>query len=194
MTVKIFRRIRRRSRKHSADPDNPAGASRAGECDDLNKKKNPNSNDDDNDNNTDCTDSADFTQTQNEEDDDASHMLHEVMADNLDLMLEIVLKIREDEDYAKTLYADCPRLQHLLDQNPDLRPIFEDPHLIRLNFEHVYTKAGGVLPEDEPSKFKKVIKCIVTHPLFKVFRFLLLIKKCYNFFTGGGFQMLRSHR
>ena len=182
MAVKIFRRMRRRKRK--ADPDNHAR-----DDDDLNKKKNPNVNSDDD--NTE-TDSADFTQTHNEEEDDPNQMLEEVMADNLDLMLEIVLRLREDEDYAKNLYADCPRLQHMLDQNPDLRPIFEDPHLVRLNFEQVYRKAGGVLPEDEPSKFRKIITCIVTHPLFKVFRFLLLIKKCYNFFIGGGFLMLRN--
>ena len=185
MAVKIFRRIRRKNSKRNADPSN-----RTPDDDDLNKKKNPNVNKDDDDNTE--TESADFTQTHNEDEDDPNQMLEEVMADNLDLMLEIVLRLREDEDYAKNLYADCPRLQHLLDQNPDLRPIFEDPHLVRLNFEQVYRKAGGVLPEDEPSKFKKIIMCIVAHPLFKVFRFLLKVKKCYNFFLGGGFLMIQS--
>lgn len=56
--------------------------------------------------------------------DNEHELLHEVMGENLDLMLEIVMKIREDEEFAKTIYADCPRLQHLLDQNPDLRPVF----------------------------------------------------------------------
>lgn len=44
--------------------------------------------------------------------------LEEVMRDNLDLMLEIVMRIREDRDFASNIYAECPRLQHLLDQHP----------------------------------------------------------------------------
>jgi len=55
--------------------------------------------------------------------------------------------------------------------------------MVRINFEAVYKKAGGILPEDKPTFKQKVVKVvakIVSHPLFKVFRFLLLIKKCYN--------------
>lgn len=128
--------------------------------------------------------------------DDQKDLVEEVMADNLDLMLEIILKVREDEEFAKGIYADCPRLQHLLDQNPDLRPIFEDPNLVRINFEQVYRNAGGVLPEDKPNiyveKFKNAAAIVVKHPLFKVFRFLLLIRKCYNFIFGGKLTTIRN--
>jgi len=33
-------------------------------------------------------------------------MLVEVMGDNLDLMYEVCMKIREDPDYAKSIYAN----------------------------------------------------------------------------------------
>jgi hypothetical protein len=118
-------------------------------------------------------------------------MVEEVMRDNLELMLEIVMRIREDPDFASNIYAECPRLQHLLDLNPDLRPIFEDPYLVRLNFEKVYRDAGGILPEDKPPK-KSLLATIVSHPLFKVFRFLLIIKKLMNCIMGGGMAMLRT--
>ena len=121
--------------------------------------------------------------------------MQEVMSNHLDLMLEIVMQIRQDEDFAKSIYANCPRLQHLLDQHPDLRPVFEDPQLVRLNFEQVYRNAGGVLPEDKPTlkqKAVKVVGCIVRHPLFKVFRFLLVIKKCYNCVMAGGVNFVRG--
>ena len=192
--LKAFRRGRKKSRRArnrnaAASDDNDSSN------DDLGKKKNLNDSDDDTD--------ADMTEAEetnnNMADDDnlkeepnPNELLHEVMSDNLDLMLEIVMQIREDEDFAKNLYADCPRLQHLLDQNPDLRPVFEDPHMIRINFEQVYKKAGGVLPEDKPSRFKRAITCIVQHPLFKVFRFLLLIKKLYNCIMSGGFNLIRN--
>lgn len=124
---------------------------------------------------------------------DASNTaLEDVMKDNLDVMREIIMRIREDEDYAKTIYADCPRLQHLLDQNPDLRPIFEDPNMVRINFEHVYRKCGGVLPEDRPSWIMRTLACIVKHPLFKIFRVLLFIKKCYSCIFNGGLLMIRN--
>jgi hypothetical protein len=127
---------------------------------------------------------------------DEQELLHDVMGDNLDLMLEIVMKIREDEDFAKSIYDDCPRLQLLLDQHPDLRPIFEDPNLVRINFEQVYRNAGGVLPEDKQNeiykKFKEILPIVVNHPLFKVFRFVLFIKKIYNFIFGGGLAMMKN--
>jgi len=187
MAPKLLRRIRRKGRRSNARANGSAGY----DGDDLNKKKNPNQQDDHTDDDTVCsmTEGEGMSSTA---EDNPNELLHEVMGDNLDLMLEIILQIREDEDYAKTVYQDCPRLQHLLDQNPDLRPIFEDPLLVRINFEQVYQKAGGVLPEDEPSKFKKVIKCIVTHPLFKVFRFLLLLKKLYNCIMGGEYYSSSS--
>jgi hypothetical protein len=69
---------------------------------------------------------------------DSKAALEGVMKDNLELMLEIIMRIREDEDYAKNIYADCPRLQHLLDRNPELRPIFEDPNLVRSTFNRAH--------------------------------------------------------
>ena len=129
-------------------------------------------------------------------DEENHELLHEVMGDNLDLMLEIVMKVREDEEFAKTIYDDCPRLQALLDQHPDLRPIFEDPNLVRINFEQVYRNAGGVLPEDKQNivykKFKEYLPVIVNHPLFKIFRFVLLLRRIYNFIYGGGLAMMRA--
>jgi hypothetical protein len=62
----------------------------------------------------------------------------------------------------------------------------------KVNFEEVYKKAGGVLPEDKPSWFAATLSYIVKHPLFKVFRFLLLIKKCYSCFMGGGVAFFRT--
>lgn len=119
-------------------------------------------------------------------------LVEEVVKDNLEIMLEIIMIIREDAVFAKSIYANCPRLQHLLDSKPDLRPIFEDPNLVKINFEEVYRNAGGVLPEDHPSLFARTLACIVKHPLFKVFRILLLIKKCYSCVLGGGVSFIRS--
>jgi hypothetical protein len=62
----------------------------------------------------------------------------------------------------------------------------------KVNFEEVYKKAGGVLPEDKPSWFAATLSYIVKHPLFKVFRFLLLIKKCYSCVMGGGVAFFRT--
>jgi hypothetical protein len=59
------------------------------------------------------------------------------------------MKIHEDPEFVKDIYKDCPRLQHLMDQYPDLRHVFSDPKMIRINFEQVYREAGGILPEDE---------------------------------------------
>jgi hypothetical protein len=139
---------------------------------------------------------GEFDETKEEEEDDdkarKEELLQEAMADQLDVMLAIILKIRANEDFAVSIYANCPRLQHLLDQHPDLRPVFEDPNLIRINFEQVYRKAGGVLPEDKPNYFRLVLKYIVNHPLFKVFRFLLLIKKLYTCVMGSGIAMAKG--
>jgi hypothetical protein len=121
----------------------------------------------------------------------------ELIADNnLDVMREIVMRIREDPEFASSIYDECPRLQYKLDQRPDLRPIFEDPHLVRINFEHVYRQAGGKLPEDEiqdngaASCMKQALIKFVNSPLFKCLRLLLLFKKIYHFVTGGGLAML----
>jgi hypothetical protein len=120
--------------------------------------------------------------------------LQEVMKDNLDLMFDIVMRIRDDEDFARNIYRDCPRLQHLLDQHPDLRPLFEDPNLVRINFEKVYRDAGGVLPEDEDKSnfFVRTLRCIVKHPLFKVFKILMFIKKIFTCITSGGAALLKN--
>jgi hypothetical protein len=125
------------------------------------------------------------------ESDSMNNEVQEVMKDNLELMLEVVMKIREDEEFAKNIYANCPRLQHLMEEHPDLRPVFEDPKLVRLNFEQVYRDNGGVLPEDKPKK-KSCLSKVVNHPLFKVLRFFLLIKKLLNCIMGGGFAMIKG--
>ena len=139
--------------------------------------------------------SAASKKTVSEEEGTSSHddgnEVEELMRDNLDLMYDIVMRIREDKEFAANIYAECPRLQHLLDQHPDLRPIFEDPYLVRINFEKVYRDAGGILPDDEPPK-KGVLATIVSHPCFKVFRFLLILKKIANCIMGGGAAFLRG--
>ena len=118
----------------------------------------------------------------------------EVMNDNLELMREVVMKIREDEEYARNIYTNCPRLQALLKDHPDLRPLFEDPKFVVLNFEKVYRDAGGTLPGDEDAnkpgivqKIKAIIGKITSHPLFKVFKILMLIKKIVFFFSPTKF-------
>lgn len=113
----------------------------------------------------------------------------EVMKDNLELMKDVVMRIREDPDFASNIYADCPRLQHLLDQYPDLRPIFEDPKLVRINFEQVYRDAGGILPEDEKKK-KSWLVWFVNSPIFKVLKLVLFVKKLVACIAGGGFAFL----
>jgi hypothetical protein len=125
--------------------------------------------------------------------------VQEVMKDNLELMLDVVMKIREDEEFARNIYANCPRLQDLLEHHPDLKPVFEDPHFVRINFEEVYRNAGGALPEDKPKKVscynKVVTPClskVVNHPLFKVLRFFILIKKMVSCVMGGGFAMIKG--
>lgn len=136
--------------------------------------------------------------------DDLNEKAQDLMADNLEMMRDIVFRIREDEQFAKSIYADCPRLQHLLKQNPDLRPIFEDPNLIRINFEKVYRDQGGVLPEDEDDEPPGVLKraydavlekiaFITSHPLFKVFKVFMLIKKIVGLFSPTkGFGMVKG--
>jgi len=119
--------------------------------------------------------------------------VQEVMTSHLDMMKEIVLKIRYEKGYAKNMYVNCPRLQHLLEQNPDIRPVFEDARLVRINFETVYKEAGGVLPEDEEKegqeKEKKTdswIMKIAKSPFFKLLKYLLMLKKVIGCIAGGG--------
>lgn len=113
----------------------------------------------------------------------------EVINDNLELMKEVVMRVRSDEEFARNIYRDCPRLQELLRKHPDIRPLFEDPKFIVINFEKVFRDAGGVLPGDPPKKptrlerIKKVIGTITSHPLFRVFKWLLLIKKILFMFS-----------
>ena len=113
--------------------------------------------------------------------------MQDVMQDNLDLMLDIVMRIREDPEFASGIYKECPRLQHMLDQHPNLRPLFEDPKLVRINFEEVYKKAGGVLPEDK--KPKTMLQRIVQSPFFKVLKVLLFCKKIMTCVMGGGLAL-----
>mmetsp|Transcript_36365 Transcript_36365/g.87824 ORF Transcript_36365/g.87824 Transcript_36365/m.87824 type:complete len:649 (+) Transcript_36365:463-2409(+) len=114
----------------------------------------------------------------------------DVMKDNLELMKDIVMRVRDDPDFAKGIYKDCPRLQHLLEQYPDLRPIFEDPKLVKINFEQVYREAGGVLPEDEEKKKRSWLVWIVNSPIFKVLKLLLFVKKLVACIAGGGFAFV----
>jgi len=122
-------------------------------------------------------------------DDDLNEQAKDLMGDHLELMKEVVMRIREDEEFARNIYADCPRLQALLDRNPDLRPIFEDPNLVRINFEQVYKDAGGVLPEDEKPR-TKCLTWLVNSPIFKVLRLLLMVKKVMGCIAGGGIGMV----
>ncbi|KAL3939995.1 MAG: hypothetical protein SGBAC_005369 [Bacillariaceae sp.] len=121
--------------------------------------------------------------------DDLQEKAQEVMKDNLEMMRDIVMRIRDEPDFASGIYKDCPRLQHLLDQYPDLRPVFEDPNLVKINFETVYREAGGVLPGDEEKK-KGCWAWFVNSPFFKVIKFLLFIKKLMGCIAGGGFAMI----
>ena len=119
----------------------------------------------------------------------------EVMLDHLDIMRDVVMKIRHQDGYAKAMYANCPRLQHLLDRNPDLRPVFEDPRLVRINFETVYKEAGGILPEDEEEEERKrnnpsLIMRIANHPIFKFLKVLIFLKKIIGCITGGGIALI----
>ncbi len=124
-----------------------------------------------------------------EPNEEQTEQVQEVMKDNLELMKEVVMRIREDPDFASNIYSECPRLQHLLVQYPDLRPIFEDPKLVRINFEQVYRDAGGVLPEDEEKK-KSWLVWIVNSPIFKVLKLVLFVKKIVTCIAGGGFAII----
>jgi len=142
---------------------------------------------------------------EDDEDDELNAKVQDVMADNLDVMRDIVFRIREDPDFAKSIYANCPRLQELLKKHPDLRPIFEDPKLVRINFEKVYRDQGGILPEDddyekEPGCMKRAyegccakIAIITSHPLFKVFKIFMIIKKIIGFLSPTkGFGVVKG--
>mmetsp|Transcript_51853 Transcript_51853/g.59954 ORF Transcript_51853/g.59954 Transcript_51853/m.59954 type:complete len:90 (-) Transcript_51853:32-301(-) len=56
----------------------------------------------------------------------------------IDPFLFFFWELSHEKGYAKNMYVNCPRLQHLLDQNPDIRPVFEDARLVCINFETVY--------------------------------------------------------
>lgn len=129
--------------------------------------------------------------------DDLNEDAQDIIKQNLEVMYDIVMQIREDEEFAKSIYANCPRLQHMLEKRPDLRPIFEDQRLVAINFEQVYREAGGVLPEDEEEeelKKKKTnyIAMIVNSPCFKVLKVFLFIKKIMACIFGGGVALLVS--
>ncbi|GAX21465.1 hypothetical protein FisN_10Hh044 [Fistulifera solaris] len=129
--------------------------------------------------------------------DELNEDAQDIIKQNLEVMYDIVMKIREDEEFAKSIYADCPRLQHMLEKRPDLRPIFEDQRLVAINFEQVYREAGGVLPEDEEEeelKKKKTnyIAMIVNSPCFKILKIFLLFKKILACIFGGGMAIMLS--
>jgi hypothetical protein len=120
-----------------------------------------------------------------------------VMKDHLSIMRDIVMKIRHEDGYAKAMYSNCPRLQHLLDRNPDLRPVFEDPRLVRINFETVYKESGGILPEDEEAEEKRrknpsLLVRITNSKLFKFLKLLFFIKKIIGCIAGGGIAIVAS--
>jgi hypothetical protein len=132
-------------------------------------------------------------------DDAITEKVQEVMKSNLDIMKEIVMKIRNEPGYAKSMYINCPRLQNLLEQNPDLRPVFEDPRLIGINFETVYKEAGGILPEDEDEEGagnddkknkQSWIMYVANSPFFKVLKVLLMVKKFVGCIAGGGIAVI----
>ena len=132
-----------------------------------------------------------------EVDQETQEKAQQVMKDHLEIMKDVVMKIRHQEGYAKAMYANCPRLQHLLDKNPDLRPVFEDPRLVRINFETVYKEAGGILPEDEEEEERKrnnpsLIMRIANHPIFKILKVLIFVKKFIGCIFGGGIALVGS--
>eukprot|EP00522_Entomoneis_paludosa_P013347 CAMPEP_0172456688 /NCGR_PEP_ID=MMETSP1065-20121228/17259_1 /TAXON_ID=265537 /ORGANISM="Amphiprora paludosa, Strain CCMP125" /LENGTH=656 /DNA_ID=CAMNT_0013209885 /DNA_START=54 /DNA_END=2024 /DNA_ORIENTATION=- len=132
--------------------------------------------------------SASVTELSPETEPTDEEIMQDVMQDNLELMLDIIMKIREDPQFAKSIYQDCPRLQHMLDQNPQLRPIFEDPKLVRINFEKAYRDAGGYLPEDK----KPLLAQLVNHPAFKFLKFIVFLKKVMGLLQGGGFSFIKN--
>ena len=152
---------------------------------------------------TTAKDNIDDDSPEFDEYDELNEKAQDVMADNLDIMRDIVFRIRDDPEFAKSIYANCPRLQKLLDEHPDLRPIFEDPKLVRINFEKVYRDQGGVLPEDEeenPGIIKRSyeycmgkIAIITSHPIFKVFKIFMILKKVIGFLSPTkGFGVIKG--
>eukprot|EP00980_Cylindrotheca_fusiformis_P002937 scaffold683_cov124-Cylindrotheca_fusiformis.AAC.6 len=125
-------------------------------------------------------------------DEELQEQAQEVMKDHLTMMRDVVMRIREDQDFAKGIYKDCPRFQHLLIQYPDLRPVFENPKLVRINFESVYKEAGGVLPEDEVEK-KSLLVRFVQSPIFKFLKLLLFLKKVFACIAGGGVAFIVAY-
>jgi hypothetical protein len=83
--------------------------------------------------------------------------------ENLELMKRIVDLVKADEEFARNVYADCPRLQSLLTRHPDLRSFFESPRFIMINFQKVYDDA--------------VRDLVSAHPLFWVFETLARIHR-----------------
>jgi hypothetical protein len=79
------------------------------------------------------------------------------------MMKEIVDKIKKDEEFARNIYADCPRLQALLTKHPDIRPLFENPRFVIINFQKVYHDA--------------IRDQVTAHPLFWVFEILARIHR-----------------
>lgn len=125
-------------------------------------------------------------------DEELQEQAQEVMKDNMTMMRDVVMRIREDPDFAKGIYKDCPRFQHLLKQYPDLRPVFEDPKLVKINFETVYREAGGVLPEDEVEK-KSLLVRFVQSPIFKLLKLVLFIKRLFACIAGGGIALVVAY-
>jgi hypothetical protein len=81
----------------------------------------------------------------------------------LKIMKACVDKVNVDEEFARNIYADCPRLQALLTKRPDIRPFFESPKFIIINFRKVYDDA--------------IRDLVTSHALFWVFQILARIHR-----------------
>mmetsp|Transcript_5479 Transcript_5479/g.7930 ORF Transcript_5479/g.7930 Transcript_5479/m.7930 type:complete len:618 (+) Transcript_5479:25-1878(+) len=138
-------------------------------------------------------------------DEDVQDELADAINEDKDVMLEIIMQIKEDDEYAKSIYKNCARLQKLLDENPDLRPIFENPKFVLINFEKVYRDSGGVLPWDEEEEEEKNIftrvhdsmvdtmSIITSHPIFKIFKIFMIVKKVMGFLSPSkGIGMIKG--
>jgi len=138
-------------------------------------------------------------------DEDVQDEIADAITEDKDMMLDIILRIKEDDEYAKSIYKNCTRLQNLLEKHPDLRPIFEDPKFVLINFEKVYRDSGGVLPWDEEeveegNVFTRAhdtvvdtIAIVTGHPIFKIFKILMIVKKVMGFLSPSkGFGMIKG--
>eukprot|EP00566_Odontella_aurita_P017595 CAMPEP_0113567176 /NCGR_PEP_ID=MMETSP0015_2-20120614/23127_1 /TAXON_ID=2838 /ORGANISM="Odontella" /LENGTH=273 /DNA_ID=CAMNT_0000469535 /DNA_START=213 /DNA_END=1031 /DNA_ORIENTATION=- /assembly_acc=CAM_ASM_000160 len=79
----------------------------------------------------------------------ANEAAEEVLANSGNAMDEFMHKVRNDPEFLKNMYTDCHNMQRVLEKNPDLKTIFQDPERMRKSFEDVYRNAGGKPPDGE---------------------------------------------